>query len=61
MVTEQLKQMEHKLACVQFIAEVALIASKDPKDMRIALDIIVFLINSIKMMRQDEDLFYEAE
>lgn len=64
MMSEQLKkmkQLEHTLACVQFIAEVALIASKTRKDDRIALDIVVILINSVMSPPPESDLFYEAD
>jgi len=64
MVSEQLKKMkklEHTLACAQFIVEVALIASKSRKDDRIALDILVILLNSLMTPPPETDLFYEAE
>lgn len=61
MVSEQLKKLEHTLACVQFIAEVALIASRNRKDDRMALDIMVILINSIMTPPPETDLFYEVE
>lgn len=51
---------QHKWACVQFIAEVSLIANCKPADLKLALTLIADLAQSEKN-EVDDDIFYPAE
>ena len=53
--------MHKKMACMQFIAEVSLIANCKPSDLKLALTIIVELANSESRQDADEEIFYAAE
>ncbi|WLI76942.1 hypothetical protein Q5705_20640 [Kosakonia sp. H02] len=61
MVFERLNQTQHKWACVQFIAEVSLIANCKPSDLKLALSLIADLAESENTKPDDEDIFYKAE
>lgn len=61
MVSERLNQTQHKWACVQFIAEVSLLANCKPSDLKLALSLIADLANSENATAEDEDIFYQAE
>ncbi|MBS0880167.1 hypothetical protein JK231_06055 [Pantoea sp. JGM49] len=53
--------MHKKMACMQFIAEVSLIANCKPSDLKLALTIIAELANSETHQDSDDDIFYAAE
>lgn len=60
MVGEHFSRVQQKWACVQFIAEVSLIANCKPSDLKLALTLIADLANSEKN-EQDEEIFYKVE
>lgn len=60
MVGEQFYHTQHKWACVQFIAEVSLIANCKSADLKIALSIIADLA-SRENDKQEDDIFYEVQ
>ncbi|MNS30662.1 hypothetical protein D3C72_626980 [compost metagenome] len=60
MVGEQLSRTQQKWACVQFIAEVSLIANCKPSDLKLALTLIADLAHS-ENQDQNEDIFYNVE
>lgn len=60
MVGEQLSRTQQKWACVQFIAEVSLIANCKPSDLKLALTLIADLAHS-ENNEPEENIFYEAE
>lgn len=53
--------MHKKMACVQFITEVSLIANCKPSDLKMAFTIIADLANSETRQDADEEIFYAAE
>lgn len=61
MTVQDLSQMHKKMACVQFIAEVSLIANCKSSDLKMALTIIADLANSETRQDADEEIFYAAE
>ncbi|MDF7759674.1 hypothetical protein PU683_09045 [Kosakonia cowanii] len=61
MVFERLNQTQRKWACVQFIAEVSLIANCKPSDLKLALSLIADLAESENTTPDDEDIYYKAE
>lgn len=64
MVFDQTERQDNKtqaLARLQFVAEVSLIASRSRKDDRIALEIMLILINSVLDPDQEDDFYYEAK
>jgi len=61
MVAQELSQMHKKMACVQFIAEVSLIANCKPSDMKLAMTIIAELAHSDSRQQGDEEMFYAAD
>lgn len=61
MTVQDLGQMHKKMACVQSIAEVSLIANCKPSDLKMALTIIADLANSETRQDADEEIFYAAE
>ncbi|WP_105610895.1 hypothetical protein [Cronobacter malonaticus] len=60
MVGEHFSRTQQKWACVQFIAEVSLIANCKPLDLKLALTLIADLANS-ESAEDDPDIFYKAE
>jgi len=60
MVGERFNQTQHKWACVQFIAEVSLIANCKPADLKLALTLIADLA-SHEIEDQKSDIYYSAE
>ncbi|MFH7829254.1 hypothetical protein [Kluyvera chengduensis] len=60
MVGEHITRTQQKWACVQFIAEVSLIANCKPADLKLALSLIADLANS-ENKEPEEDVFYKAE
>lgn len=60
MVGEHFSRTQQKWACVQFIAEVSLIANCKPADLKLALTLIVDLANSESSEKEDE-IFYKVE
>lgn len=60
MVGEHFSRTQQKWACVQFIAEVSLIANCKPSDLKLALSLIADLANS-ESAEDDPDIFYKAE
>lgn len=61
MVGEHITQTQQKWACVQFIAEVSLIANCKPADLKLALTIIADLANSENDNEENKEIFYKAE
>lgn len=62
MVGEQFSQTKHTLACVQFIAEVSLIANCKPADLKLAMSIIADLADSgSREIKQESNIYYEAK
>jgi hypothetical protein len=61
MTAQESSQMHKKMACMQFIAEVSLIANCKPSDLKLALTIIAELANSETHQDSDDDIFYAAE
>lgn len=61
MTAQESSQMHKKMACMQFIAEVSLIANCKPSDLKLALTIIAELANSETHQDADEEIFYAAE
>ncbi|HCD4505467.1 hypothetical protein [Phytobacter diazotrophicus] len=60
MVGEHFSRIQQKWACVQFIAEVSLIANCKPADLKLALTLIADLAHS-ESKEENNDMFYEAE
>lgn len=60
MVGEQLSRTQQKWACVQFIAEVSLIANCKPSDLKLALTLIADLAHS-ENQNENNTFFYEAD
>ncbi|MDD1949044.1 hypothetical protein M1Q09_05015 [Klebsiella variicola] len=60
MVGEHFSRTQQKWACVQFIAEVSLIANCKPSDLKLALTLIADLANS-ESTEDDPNIFYKAE
>ncbi|MGK0735874.1 hypothetical protein ACSFCX_10035 [Yokenella regensburgei] len=60
MVGEHFSRTEQKWACVQFIAEVSLIANCKPSDLKLALTLIADLASS-ESNEGEEEIFYRAE
>ncbi|HDX8784421.1 TPA: hypothetical protein RQO42_003781 [Klebsiella michiganensis] len=61
MVDEFFSQRQKKWACVQFIAEVSLIANCKPSELKLALSLIADLANSENKEPEEEEVFYKAE
>lgn len=61
MVEEPFSRTQQKWACVQFIAEVSLIANCKPSELKLALTLIADLAHSENKKRADEDLFHCVE
>lgn len=60
MVGEHFSRTQQKWACVQFIAEVSLIANCKPEDLKLALTLIADLAHS-ESDEEKEEIFYKAE
>lgn len=60
MFGEGFSRAQQKWACVQFIAEVSLIANCKPSDLKLALTLIADLANS-ESNEDNPDIFYKAE
>lgn len=60
MVVEDFSRLQHKWACVQFIAEVSLIANCKPSELKLALSLIADLASS-ESDEAKEAIFYKAE
>ncbi|HKN04049.1 MAG TPA: hypothetical protein VJY31_08905 [Buttiauxella sp.] len=60
MLMEDTNRAQHKWACVQFIAEVSLIANCKPSDLKLALSLIADLAHS-ENSKSGESVFYEVE
>ncbi|MGP2416852.1 hypothetical protein [Pantoea ananatis] len=61
MTALELSQMHKKMACMQFIAEVSLIANCKPSDLKIALTIIAELAHTEVAQASDDEIFYAAD
>lgn len=61
MTAQESSQMHKKMACMQFIAEVSLIANCKPSELKLALTIIAELAHSETRQAADEETFYAAE
>lgn len=59
MVGEEFSRTQQKWACVQFIAEVSLIANCKPTELKLALSLIADLANS-ERNDNEEDVFFKA-
>lgn len=55
------RTQQKKWACIQFIAEVSLIANCKPADLKIALTIIADLAHSENDHEESKEIFYKAE
>lgn len=60
MVGDHFSRTQQKWACVQFIAEVSLIANCKPADLKLALTLIADLANS-EIDVQEEEIFFKVE
>lgn len=60
MVGEQLSRTQQKWACMQFIAEVSLIANCKPTVLKLALTLIADLAHS-ENNEPEENVFYKVE
>ncbi|WP_312805830.1 hypothetical protein [Atlantibacter hermannii] len=60
MVVDEVSRTQHKWACVQFIAEVSLIANCKPSDLKLALSLIADLANDENKQVENE-IFYKAD
>ncbi len=60
MIGDCFSQAQHKWACVQFIAEVSLIANCKSSDLKLALSIIADLA-SRENNKTDDEIFYEVQ
>lgn len=60
MVGEHFSRTQQKWACVQFIAEVTLIANCKPADLKLALTLIADLAHSEKDKENDK-VIYKSE
>ncbi|HEY3982518.1 hypothetical protein [Cedecea sp.] len=62
MIKEQYRKTQHRLACVQFIAEVSLIANCKPADLKLAMSIIADLADSgNRGLDQEKNIYYEVK
>ena len=61
MTAQESSQMHKKMACMQFIAEVSLVANCKPSELKLALTIIAELAHSETRQDADEEIFYSAE
>ena len=61
MVGEHITRTQQKWACIQFIAEVSLIANCKPADLKLALTIIADLAHSENDNEESKEIFYKAE
>ena len=61
MSTQELAPLNRKMACVQFIAEVSLIANCKPSDMKLAMSIIAELAHTSCENVPEDEIFYAAE
>jgi len=61
MTPQESSQMHKKMACMQFITEVSLIAYCKPSELKLALTIIAELVHSKNRQDADEEIFYFAE
>lgn len=60
MVVDEVSRTQHKWACVQFIAEVSLLANCKPSDLKLALSLIADLANG-ENQDADKVIFYKAD
>ncbi|EAA1644965.1 hypothetical protein D7W96_18580 [Salmonella enterica] len=60
MVGEHFSRTQQKWACVQFIAEVSLIANCKPAELKLALTLIADLANS-ESLEKEEEIFYKVD
>lgn len=60
MIVEKVSSTQYKWACVQFIAEVSLIANCKPSDLKLALSLIADLANGENPCTERE-IFYKAD
>ncbi|MGB7801317.1 hypothetical protein [Buttiauxella sp.] len=61
MLMQETSRAQHKWACVQFIAEVSLIANCKPPDLKLALSLIADLANSENEEQTDEQVYYKVK
>lgn len=61
MVGEHFSRTQQKWACVQFIAEISLVANCKPADLKLALTLIADLANSENNEEPENEVFYKAE
>lgn len=60
MVEEHFSRVQQKWACVQFIAEVSLIANCKQSDLKLALTLIADLASN-EINDEGDDIYYKAE
>lgn len=60
MIIRDFSRLQHQMACVQFIAEVSLIANCKPSDLKLALSLIADLTHN-EGDEREESIFYRAE
>ena len=60
MVGEHITRMQQKWACIQFIAEVSLIANCKSADLKLALTLIADLASD-EVNDKEDDIYYRAE
>lgn len=60
MPVEDLSQVQKKMAYVQFIAEVSLMANCKPSDLKLALSMIADMASTETQGRAKDEIFYAA-
>jgi len=61
MTVQESNQIHKKMACVQFIAEVSLIANCKPSDLKLALSLIADLANTDKDLETYDETSYAGD
>jgi hypothetical protein len=61
MTVKESNQMHKKMACLQFIAEVSLIANCKPSDLKLALTLIADLANADKGLETYDEPSYAGD
>ncbi|WP_257026557.1 hypothetical protein [Pantoea agglomerans] len=61
MTVQESNQIHEKMACVQFIAEVSLIANCKPSDLKLALSLIADLANTYKDLETYDETSYAGD
>lgn len=61
MTVQESNKIHKKMACVQFIAEVSLIANCKPSDLKLALSLIADLANTDKDLETYDETSYAGD